>query len=246
MDGLGTEDLPGGGDRDPGPRWRLGLLSLGLLVTCWIAWLVLTDAPVVQFLVRLYVDKRFLKHTLRDWGLLAPVVFVLLQALQVIVAPIPGDLTGLLGGYLFGEWLGVLYSTIGLTLGSLTAFAVGRWIGAQVAQRLVSREVWEKMGFIVEPQGAILCFAIYLIPGVPKDMLCYLFGMSPMPLWIFAVASTLGRLPSTWILSSQGAKTAAGNYLEVLLLTAVVVALVLPLYYQRHRVITYLRRGREA
>ena len=227
-------------------RWRLPLLSLGLLLVCWIAWLVLTDAPVVQFLVRLYVDKRFLKHTLRDWGLLAPVVFVLLQALQVIVAPIPGDLAGLLGGYLFGEWLGVLYSTIGMTLGSLTAFAVGRWIGAELAQRLVSRDVWEKMGFIVEPQGAILCFAIYLIPGLPKDMLCYLFGMSPMPLWVFAVASTLGRLPGTWIVSAQGARTAAGSYLELLLLTAVAVAIVLPLYYQRHRLISHLRRRREA
>jgi len=227
-------------------RWRLPLLSLGLLLVCWIAWLVLTDAPIVQFLVRLYVDKRFLKHTLRDWGLLAPAVFVLLQALQVIAAPIPGDLAGLLGGYLFGEWLGALYSTIGMTLGSLTAFAVGRWIGTELAQRLVSRDVWEKMGFIVEPQGAILCFAIYLIPGLPKDMLCYLFGMSPMPLWVFAVASTLGRLPGTWIVSAQGARTAAGSYLELLLLTAVAVAIVLPLYYQRHRLIAHLRRRREA
>ena len=230
----------------PLARWRLLLLSLALLLTCWIAWLVLTDAPVVQFLVRLYVDKRFLKHTLRDWGILAPAVFVLLQALQVIVAPIPGDLTGILGGYLFGEWLGVLYSTLGLTIGSLTAFAVGRWIGAQVAQRLVSPAVWSRMGFIVEPQGALLCFAIYLVPGLPKDMLCYLFGMSPMPLWVFAVVSALGRLPSTWVLSAQGAKTAAGNYLEVLLLTAVVLAVVLPLYYYRYRLVAHLRSRREA
>jgi uncharacterized membrane protein YdjX (TVP38/TMEM64 family) len=234
------------GEPAPRARWRLLLLSLGLLLTCWIAWLVLTDAPIVQFLVRLYVDKRFLKHTLRDWGILAPAVFVLLQAVQVIVAPIPGDLTGILGGYLFGEWLGVLYSTIGLTIGSLTAFAVGRWIGAQVAQRLVSPSVWDKMGFVVEPQGALLCFAIYLVPGVPKDMLCYLFGMSPMPFWVFAAVSALGRLPSTWVLSAQGAKTAAGNYLEVLLLTAVVLAVVLPLYYYRYRLVAHLRSRREA
>jgi len=53
----------------------------------------------------------------------APVIFIGLQALQVVVvvAPIPGEVTGILGGYLFGEWLGFLYSTIGLTLGSVAA-----------------------------------------------------------------------------------------------------------------------------
>ena len=122
------------------------------------------------------MDKRFLKQTLREWGILAPVIFVALQALQVIIAPIPGEVTGILGGFLFGEWLGLLYSTVGLTLGSVAAFGVGRWLGAHYVRTLVSQETWDKMGFIVEAEGAILCFIIYLIPGLPKDMVCYLFG----------------------------------------------------------------------
>jgi SNARE associated Golgi protein len=116
-------------------------------------WLVATDAPAYQFLVRLYVDKRFLKYTLREWGGLAPVIFMGLQALQVIIAPIPGELTGILGGYLFGQWAGHLYSTIGLTVGSVAAFAVGRWLGARYVQKLVSPGIWRKMGFIVEAGG---------------------------------------------------------------------------------------------
>ena len=203
----------------------------------YCAWLVLTDAPAYQFLVRLYVDKRFLKHTLRQWGILAPVIFVGLQALQVIIAPIPGEVTGILGGYLFGEWIGLLYSTIGLTLGSVAAFGAGRWLGARYVQKLVSPDIWQKMGFIVEAEGAILCFIIFLIPGLPKDMVCYLFGLSPMPFWVFAVVSTLGRIPGTWVLSAQGAHTAAGDYLQVLLLTAMVVAVALPLYYYRNQVL---------
>ena len=217
-------------------RWIIGgAIIAALVASC--GWLILTDAPAYQFLVRLYVDKRFLKHTLRDWGVLAPVVFVGLQALQVIIAPIPGELTGILGGYLFGEWVGLLYSTIGLTVGSLTAFAVGRWLGARYVQKLMSADIWRKMGFIVEAEGAILCFIIFLIPGLPKDIVCYLFGLSPMPFWIFAVVSTLGRIPGTWVLSAQGAHTAAGDYLYVILLTAIVVAVALPLYYYRNRVV---------
>src|SRR5262245_66464536 len=97
-------------------RWTMGGLVAAAVIG-YGTWLVWTDAPAYQFLVRLYLDKKFLKHTLREWGILAPVIFVGLQALQVIIAPIPGELTGILGGFLFGEWVGVVYSTVGLTLG---------------------------------------------------------------------------------------------------------------------------------
>ena len=220
--------------------WIIGtMISVTLVVYC--GWLVLTEAPAYQFLVRLYSDKHFLKETLHGWGILAPLIFIALQALQVIMAPIPGDITGLLGGFLFGEWLGLFYSTIGLTLGSVAAFGVGRWLGAYYVRTLVSQQTWDKMGFIIEAEGTILCFIIFLIPGLPKDMVCYLFGMSPMPLWVFTLVSTLGRFPGTWVLSAQGAHTAAGDYLEVILLTAIVFAVALPLYYYRDRIVAWVR-----
>ena len=168
-------------------RWGLwigGLAAVALIAYC--AWLVYSDAPVYRFLVRLYVDKKFLKSTLKQWGFLAPLLFMALQALQVVFSPIPGEATGFLGGYLFGEWLGLLDSTIGLTVGSVAAFGIGRWLGERYVRNLVSKETWGKLGFIVEAEGAILCFILYLIPGLPKDIVCYLFGISPMPLWVFA------------------------------------------------------------
>jgi uncharacterized membrane protein YdjX (TVP38/TMEM64 family) len=135
--------------------------------------------------------------------------------------------------------MGLIYSTIGLTAGSLMAFALGRWLGDAYVRNLVSEETWNKLGFIVEAEGTILCFIIYLIPGLPKDIVCYLFGLSPMPFWVFAVVSTLGRFPGTWVLSAQGAKTATGHYIEVALLTAAVAALAVPAYYYRHRIVAW-------
>src|SRR5262245_50521460 len=222
-------------------RWGIGSLVVAALAGYGV-WLVATDAPAYQFLVRLYLDKRFLKQTLREWGALAPVIFIGLQALQVIIAPIPGELTGILGGYVFGEWIGLFYSTIGLTLGSVVAFAVGRWLGAHYVQRLVSPDVWRRLGFIVEAEGLILCFVIFLIPGLPKDMACYLFGLSPMPFWVFAVASTLGRIPGTWILSAQGAHAEAGDYTEMIFLAAIVLTAGVPVYYYRNRLVARFRR----
>lgn len=222
-------------------RWAI-LVGAGALVLGFGAWFVLSDSSGFRYLVRLYEDKRFLKQTLSEWGILAPVFFILLQALQVIVSPIPGEATGFLGGYLFGIWGGFIYSTIGLTLGSVVSFAIGRWLGAHFVRNMVSKENWERMGFIVEAEGAILCFIIYLIPGLPKDIVCYLFGISPMPLWVFALVSGLGRMPGTWILSAQGAHTAHGQYIQAVLILVITIAVALPLYYYRNRIVAWVRR----
>jgi uncharacterized membrane protein YdjX (TVP38/TMEM64 family) len=208
-------------------------------VCAYFAWLVWTAAPAYRFTYRLFHDNQYMKEKLVEWGAAAPIIFILIQALQVVIAPIPGEVTGILGGFVFGQWMGLVYSTIGLTVGSLLAFALGRWLGDAYVRHLVSEETWNKLGFIVEAEGTILCFIIYLIPGLPKDIVCYLFGLSPMPFWVFAAVSTLGRIPGTWVLSAQGAKTATGHYIEVVLLTAVVAALAVPAYYYRHRILVW-------
>jgi uncharacterized membrane protein YdjX (TVP38/TMEM64 family) len=222
-------------------RWPI-VIGASALFLGFCGWFVLVESPGWAYLVRLYEDKRVLKQTLREWGILAPIFFIVLQALQVVFSPIPGEATGFLGGFLFGVWGGFIYSTIGLTLGSVGAFAIGRWVGARFVRKMVSKETWDRMGFIVEAEGAILCFIIYLIPGLPKDIVCYLFGISPMPMWVFALVSGLGRMPGTWILSAQGAHTAAGQYIQAVLITAIAVAVALPLYYYRHRIMAWMQR----
>jgi len=221
--------------------WTVVLLLLGFL-SAFAAYFVLSDSAAWQFVQRLYQEKNFLKETVRSWGWMGPFVFMLIQTLQVIVSPVPGEATGLAGGFLFGVGLGFVYSTIGLTAGTLACFGIGRWLGASFIQRFVAEHHWEKMGFIVEAEGAILCFVLYLIPGFPKDIISYLFGLSPMPFWVFAVVSTLGRAPGTWILSAQGSQVAPGQLRELALLLALTVALIIPLYYYRHRIVQFFRR----
>ncbi len=215
------------------------VLVVALASAAWLAW---TEAGMYRWLLRLYTDRQFMHDLLRRWGVLAPLVFIGIQALQVVVAPIPGDVTGLLGGFAFGQWLGFVYSTIGLTIGSLAAFWLGRRLGAPFVRRVTGPEVWQRLDFVVEAEGAILCFIIFLVPGLPKDTLCYLFGVSPLPFWVFALVSTLGRMPGTWVLSAGGAKAATAEYTQLLLLTAVVTALALPLYYYRSRIVSWLRQ----
>jgi uncharacterized membrane protein YdjX (TVP38/TMEM64 family) len=209
-----------------------------------VVWLVATDSAVVRFCVRLYSDKRYLKHLVASWGWMAPLVFIAIQAGQVIISPFPGEITGPVGGALFGTFWGVVYSTIGLTVGTLVCFAIGRKWGEPLVRPWLSERHWNKMSFILEAEGAILCFILYLIPGFPKDIISYLFGISPMSFWLFAVVSTVARLPGTIIASYFGAHVADHQYLYAIAFIALITALCLPLYYYRERLVArFHRRG---
>jgi len=98
------------------------------------------------------------------------------------------------------------------------------------------------VSFILEAEGAIFCFIIYLIPGFPKDIVSYLFGISPIPFWVFAVVSTLGRLPGTWVSSYVGAHVVEHQFIYVFALLALVAAVSLPLYYYRREITGYVHR----
>ncbi len=151
-----------------------------------------------------------------SFGSYAPIVFVGLRCLQVIVAPIPGpgDLTGFIGGYLFGTVGGFVCSTIGLTLGSFVAFMISRRFGLPLVRRFVGKETMDRFDYLMEHKGALLSFVFFLIPGLPKDFFCYLLGLSPMHVLTFLVVSTLGRIPGTYLLSLQGGAVRAEEYRE--------------------------------
>jgi uncharacterized membrane protein YdjX (TVP38/TMEM64 family) len=225
------------------PHWGI-LITVLAGALALVVWLVVSDAPIVWLVVRLYRDNAFLKDTVAAWGWAAPLVFIAIQAIQVVISPIPGEMTGPVGGALFGTEWGLLYSTIGLTLGTFACFAAGRLWGEPLVRPWLSEHHWDKLNFILEAEGAILCFIIYLIPGFPKDIVSYLCGISPIPFWVFAVMSTLGRIPGTWVSSYFGAHVAEHSFIYPLLLLAVVTAVALPLYYYRHRLVEYLHAPR--
>jgi uncharacterized membrane protein YdjX (TVP38/TMEM64 family) len=193
-------------------------------------------------LVRFYSSRREIKNFLVSVGPYAPPVFILLQALQVVIAPIPGEATGFLGGYVFGTWLGFLYSSVGLTLGSAAAFGLGRWLGASVVRRLVSSEVYHKFDFVARTGGELVAFILFLIPGFPKDFLCFLLGISPMPFGMFLVITSFGRMPGTWLLSIQGAKVRGAHYLEFVIFLTIAAAAALLAYNYRDRITEWLHR----
>jgi uncharacterized membrane protein YdjX (TVP38/TMEM64 family) len=213
------------------------VLCLYLLVQFWQplwAWL----APYYEIVT----DKERIKAIVKSAGPLAPLLFITIQALQVVFAPIPGEATGFLGGYLFGVPLGLFYSTLGLTLGSVGAFLLGRWLEKRFITRIVSRETMQRFDFLMEHQGALVAFILFLIPGLPKDYLCFILGLSPMNLRVFLVISIIGRIPGTLILTLQGAEIYAGHYWSTFTLFIFCLLIAGLAYYFRETLYVWIRR----
>jgi uncharacterized membrane protein YdjX (TVP38/TMEM64 family) len=172
-------------------------------------------------------------------------IFILLQIVQVVAAPIPGELTGFIGGYIYGPFWGTIYSTIGLTLGSWLAFILAHFFGEPLLEKVVKKEVFEKFDDFMEHKGLLVSFLLFLIPGFPKDYLCYIMGVSRMPTVTFIIISTIGRFFGTALLSISGNIAHEGRYalLAVVALAAVIVSLLAWRY--QDKILEVLKKKRQ-
>ena len=191
------------------------------------AALVYYRAPLLALLKDGYgflADREKCAALLKSLGWKAPFVYMALQTIQVILAPIPGEATGFIGGYLFGTLGASLYSTISLTLGSWINFHIGRFLGEHWIRRLIPKETRSRMDFLLRHQGAVVIFILFLLPGFPKDSLCLFLGLSSLPIKVLVLLSGIGRIPGTILLSAQGASLFDRDYLLLgVLLTACVI-----------------------
>lgn len=192
-------------------------------------------------LLTYYTDEEAVARYIKAFGPYGPLVFIGLQVLQVVAAPIPGEATGIIGGYLFGTFRGLLYSTIGLTIGSCLAFGLGRWLGHHFLRRVIRPETYYRFYFITRSQGKLVTFLLFLFPGFPKDFLCYILGASPLPFRMFFLLSTVGRIPGTWLLSMQGREIRATHYGTLLALVFVAIGGLALLYVYRDQVFRWMK-----
>ena len=137
-----------------------------------------------------------------------PLAFFLVQTLQVILAPIPGNVTAVAGGALFGLWGGFAISTAGLVAGSLIAFGLARFFGRPVVEALVEPRIIDKYIDAMANRHFVLLLAIFLVPFFPDDALCLIAGISALPLRAFLLLVLVGRPPGMFVSSLVGSGVA--------------------------------------
>lgn len=211
------------------PEDRTRALSLLVVVFLGLA--------VLYFAVRQYASFVFDAEALRAWigqfGAFAPLVFVVVQLLQVILAPIPGQVLALVAGYLFGPVWGTVYSMTGVVVGSLVAFTIAKRYGRAAVEQLIHDDLVDRFDGFVERVGAPGLFVFVVFPGLPDDAVCFLAGLTKMRLRTFALLIAFGRLPAYVLTVYAGGSLASGRLSEAWAAIVVVVLLSAVGYYKQ-------------
>lgn len=190
----------------------------------------------------LLTDKKRLLQFIKENNRHAATLFIGLQIVQVVAAPLPGEVTGFVGGILFGPMWGVVYSTIGLTIGSWIAFMLARLLGRPIVERLASRELIERYDYVMKHKGLLLAFLMFLIPGFPKDILCYILGLGHMNQRDFLLVSASGRLLGTVLLTMGGTFFRDEHYAALFTIVGVSLLIILLAMMYHDRLERMLRR----
>lgn len=213
----------------------IGLLVLAVL--SYLAWDVIAKGPLMQLLS----NRDQLIETINKAGLLAPLIYIILQTIQVVVAPIPGQIVGGVGGFLFGHW-GILWTTIGSFIGFWLVFLIARKFGRPLIEKIFKKPAVEKFDFIINAKGsALIIFAIFLLPGFPDDLVCYIAGLTRLPMRKLMLISILGRFP-TIVLTNYIGMGINGNIGLVIGLSLVAVAIVALVSWKREQITAFLKR----
>ena len=182
-------------------------IGIFVLFSAAVAWLI--GKPLLQFVSE--PDK------FRQWvdshGLLGPLAFLGMMVLQVFVAVIPGEPLEIGAGYAFGAVEGTILCILGAAIGSTLVFLFVRRFGVRAVEVFISREKIQSLRFLQNTRRVHLFLLVaFLLPGTPKDVLCYVAGLTTLKLGPFILISSICRLPSIVTSTIGGSALGSGQW----------------------------------
>jgi uncharacterized membrane protein YdjX (TVP38/TMEM64 family) len=203
------------------------LLALALVLG---AYVVFDQVEVAKVL-----NPNHLVEYLQSTGNWAPLIFMAMMALAVVISPIPSVPLDLAAGIAFGPLLGTTYAVIGAEIGALISFMIGRLLGREVVSKLLRTNITfcEKCA---DHHLAVVVFLARLIPVFSFDLISYGAGLTKISVKAFALATFVGMIPPTFAFTYLGGTLTTVQW--PLILSGVVlvgVFLVLPKFILRNR-----------
>ena len=220
-------------DRRPMPektkRWIAGTgIFLFLLLSALVFYFA--GKPLIQFVqeperFRAWVDQQ---------GVWAPLAFLGMIVLQIVVAIIPGEPLEIAAGYAFGAWEGTLLCLVGAFVGRTVVFLLVRRFGTRAVEVFFPLEKLQTLEVLQNKRRlSFWVFFLFFLPGTPKDVLCYLVGLTKLPLKAWLIISAIAPIPSIITSTIGGNALGMGDYafaILVFILTAVISGLGLLIY----------------
>ncbi|MBO5386950.1 MAG: TVP38/TMEM64 family protein [Lachnospiraceae bacterium] len=165
---------------------RIILIILALLFCAFLGYVI----------VKFATNKELFKTWMNDHGVLGAIIYIIMVMFQVIVALVPGEPVEIAGGYAFGAIQGTLLYLIGSTIGSMLVFLLVKKYGGEFVEMVFSNKDIKGLEFLRNKKREVLLIFLFVIPGTPKDLLCYFAGLTTINTRVWLIVCSLGRIPS--------------------------------------------------
>lgn len=171
-------------------------------------------------------------------------IYVLAQVLQIIVCILPGQPLQIAIGFMFGFFIAYALSLLGAGVGTVITYYLGKLLGRDAVHMLFGeKRIGKYIDRMNSKRAVTIVFLIYLIPGLPKDIVSYAAGISDMKLKPFLLISLVGRSPGMIASLLIGKQIYAGSYTSAIVIAAVaLVACIIAIFY-RQRLIAWFDRA---
>lgn len=189
-----------------------GIVALGFLgVLCVLIYQFVSEPVKMEALMnrRPYVGR---------------LIYVLMSFLQVVVALIPGEPVEIAGGYVFGAVEGTILHLLGAMAGSLLIFSMVRRFGGRILEIFFSKEKIKELRFLQHSKRRnILLAVVFILPGTPKDLLCYFAGLTDIKFKVWFWVCSVGRLPSIVTSMLGGNALETRSYMDAVAVFAITI-----------------------
>ena len=160
-----------------------------------IITIILIILSIYWYKLGIFTDQAKMKAYLADKQIIGPIIFVLIQIIQVVIPIIPGGVSLLGGVIFFGPLWGFIYNYVGICIGSVILFFLSRYYGRPFILHLISEQTYEKyMKWTANQKKFNWFFALCIIaPMAPDDILCMIAGLTEMKFSTYVWIILLGK-----------------------------------------------------
>lgn len=177
------------------------------------------------------------------FGNLGALFFIGFQVFQVVVSVIPGEIFQVAAGYLFGHFKGFLLAMLGCFIGEVICFQLARFLGKDFVRLFISEEkllIYRER--LNSRKAYTICFLLYLMPGIPKDLICYIAGISGIDFTKFLIITMIARVPGIYGSIVMGSLLQQNLYWVAFAIFAVACVVAITAYIFRNKIPEYIDR----
>lgn len=151
-----------------------------------------------------------LRERIAQWGAWGPLLVIGLMVLAILVSPIPSAPIAIAAGAAYGHIWGMVYVLLGAEIGALAAFGLARWLGAETLRRWYGDRL--SVG-LLGSQNTLMGIVLVsrLLPFISFDIVSYAAGLTVLSFWRFAIATLVGIVPISFLLTHFGSEMMTGE-----------------------------------